>query len=117
MDGYAVRAADVFGAGESNPAYLDCVMDVPIGVLPDRSLPARSCARIVTGGMIPDGADAVVMVEHTLDMGADTVEFRNPPPRATMSCTRARTPWPDRRPCPPADACGPRKSASWPPSA
>lgn len=76
MDGYAVRAADVFGAGESNPAYLDCVMDVPIGVLPDRSLPPGSCARIVTGGMIPDGADAVVMVEHTLDMGADTVEFR-----------------------------------------
>ncbi|MFZ5812795.1 MAG: gephyrin-like molybdotransferase Glp [Thermodesulfobacteriota bacterium] len=76
MDGYAVRAADVFGAGESNPAYLDCVMDVPIGVLPDRPLPPGSCARIVTGGMLPGGADAVVMVEHTLDMGAGTVEFR-----------------------------------------
>ncbi len=76
MDGYAVRAADVFGAGEANPAYLDCAMDVPIGVVPDRPLPPGTCARIVTGGMLPEGADAVVMVEHTFDMGAGVVEFR-----------------------------------------
>ncbi len=76
MDGYAVRAADLFGAGEANPAYLDCVMDVAIGSLPEAPLPPGFCARIVTGGMLPDGADAVVMVEHTLDMGAGTVEFR-----------------------------------------
>jgi molybdopterin molybdotransferase len=76
MDGYAVRAADVFGAGEGNPAYLDCAMDVPIGTIPDRPLLPGTCARIVTGGMLPDGADAVVMVEHTYDMGAGAVEFR-----------------------------------------
>jgi len=76
MDGYAVRAADVFGAGEANPAYLDCAMEVPIGVIPSAPLPPGTCARIVTGGMLPEGADAVVMVEHTLDMGAGTVEFR-----------------------------------------
>jgi len=76
MDGYAVRAADVFGAGEANPAYLDCAMDVPIGVIPSAPLPPGTCARIVTGGMLPEGADAVVMVEHTFDMGAGAVEFR-----------------------------------------
>jgi molybdopterin molybdotransferase len=76
MDGYAVRAADVFGAGEGNPAYLDCAMDVPIGTVPGTPLPPGACARIVTGGMLPEGADAVVMVEHTFDMGAGTVEFR-----------------------------------------
>jgi molybdopterin molybdotransferase len=76
MDGYAVRAADVFGATESNPGYLDLAMDIPIGMVPDAPLPAGRCARIVTGAVLPQGADAVVMVEYTEDMGAGAVEFR-----------------------------------------
>ncbi len=78
MDGYAVRAAEVFGASESGPAYLDLAMDIPIGVLPDTSLPSGSCARIVTGALLPEGADAVVMVEYTEDLGAGAVEIRRP---------------------------------------
>ena len=76
MDGYAVRAADVFGATESNPGYLDLAMDSPIGMVPDAPLPAGRCARIVTGAVLPQGADAVVMVEYTEDMGAGAVEIR-----------------------------------------
>jgi molybdopterin molybdotransferase len=49
MDGYAVRAAEVFGAGETNPAYLDLAMDIPIGTRPEKPLPPGGCARIVTG--------------------------------------------------------------------
>ncbi|EHJ48451.1 molybdenum cofactor synthesis domain protein [Solidesulfovibrio carbinoliphilus subsp. oakridgensis] len=78
MDGYAVRAADVFGATESNPAYLDLAMDIPIGVSPEKPLPPGHCARIVTGALLPDGADAVVMVEYTEDLGAGAIEIRRP---------------------------------------
>lgn len=76
MDGYAVRAADLFGATESNPGYLDLALDIPIGTLPETSLKPGSCARIVTGALLPDGADAVVMVEYTEDLGASAIEFR-----------------------------------------
>lgn len=78
MDGYAVRAAEVFGATESNPAYLDLAMDIPIGVTPEKPLPPGHCARIVTGALLPDGADAVVMVEYTEDLGAGAIEIRKP---------------------------------------
>ena len=76
MDGYAVRAADLFGATDSNPGYLDLAMDIPIGMVPDAPLPPGRCARIVTGAVLPQGADAVVMVEYTEDMGAGAVEIR-----------------------------------------
>ncbi|WP_045220238.1 molybdopterin molybdotransferase MoeA [Desulfonatronum thioautotrophicum] len=69
VDGYAVRAADTFGASESNPAYLDLAFAVPIETPSDNSLEPGHCARITTGGSLPQGADAVVMVEQTLEMG------------------------------------------------
>ncbi len=78
MDGFAVRAAEVFGATESNPAYLDLAMDIPIGTLPDTPLGPGQCARIVTGALLPQGADAVVMVEYTEDLGAGAIEMRRP---------------------------------------
>ncbi|EFL51769.1 molybdenum cofactor synthesis domain protein [Solidesulfovibrio fructosivorans JJ]] len=80
MDGYAVRAAEVFGATENSPAYLDLAMDIPIGIIPDQPLPPGRCARIVTGAFLPQGADAVVMVEYTEDLGAGAIEIRRPVP-------------------------------------
>jgi molybdopterin molybdotransferase len=73
MDGFAVNARDVFGAGESNPGYLECVAALPIDKLPDTVLSPGECARIATGGVLPEGADAVVMVEHTQAMQDTTV--------------------------------------------
>ncbi|WP_319583593.1 gephyrin-like molybdotransferase Glp [uncultured Pseudodesulfovibrio sp.] len=73
MDGFAVSARDVFGAGESNPGYLECVAALPIDKLPDTVLMPGECARIATGGVLPEGADAVVMVEHTQAMQDETV--------------------------------------------
>ncbi|BDQ33559.1 molybdopterin molybdenumtransferase MoeA [Pseudodesulfovibrio portus] len=73
MDGFAVNARDVFGAGESNPGYLECVASLPIDRLPDITLQPGECARIATGGILPEGADAVVMVEHTQAMEEETV--------------------------------------------
>ncbi|WP_320172253.1 gephyrin-like molybdotransferase Glp [Maridesulfovibrio sp.] len=76
MDGYAVNARDAFGAGESNPAYLECRAELRVNEKPDFTLNPGECAAIPTGGSLPDGADAVVMVEHTQDLGAGTIEIR-----------------------------------------
>jgi molybdopterin molybdotransferase len=65
MDGYAVRAADTFGASTHDPRPLDCVETVFTGQVPTRSVGPRQCAEIATGAPVPDGADAVVMVEET----------------------------------------------------
>ena len=82
MDGFAINARDVFGASESNPGYLECTATLPIDVLPETSIAPGECARIATGGVLPEGADSVVMVEHTQAMnetgeeGAQTIEVR-----------------------------------------
>ncbi|EPR41935.1 molybdenum cofactor synthesis domain containing protein [Desulfovibrio sp. X2] len=78
MDGYAVRAADTFGAGESLPAYLERQATIAIHKPPEFTLEPGRCAAITTGGWLPDGADAVAMVEHTQALAGETVEFRRP---------------------------------------
>ncbi|MCL1985642.1 MAG: molybdopterin molybdotransferase MoeA [Betaproteobacteria bacterium] len=78
MDGYALRAADTFGATESNPSYLHCVKNFDIQTPPDIELQPGQCAGIVTGGILPAGADAVVMVEYTYAMSESMVEIRVP---------------------------------------
>ncbi|HEX7973686.1 MAG TPA: gephyrin-like molybdotransferase Glp, partial [Anaerolineales bacterium] len=65
VDGYAVRAADTYGASESLPAYLRVSGEVSMGAVPSFALTSGCCALIHTGGMLPEGADAVVMVENT----------------------------------------------------
>lgn len=76
MDGYAVRAADLFGATETNPAYLECDGRVDIEHPATFAVAPGRCAAIVTGGVMPEGTDAVIMVEHTQDLGAGTIEMR-----------------------------------------
>ena len=61
MDGYAVAAADTFGASESQPAYLAVRGGVAMGAAPTDRLGPGEAQRIATGGMLPYGADAVVM--------------------------------------------------------
>lgn len=65
VDGYAVRAKDTFGASDSLPAYLTLIGEVPMGDTPSFELGAGQCALIHTGGMLPNGADAAVMIEYT----------------------------------------------------
>ena len=65
MDGYAVRAVDTFGAAEALPAYLAVIGESPMGSAPTRSVNRGETMIIHTGGMLPDGADAVVMIERT----------------------------------------------------
>ena len=65
MDGYAVRARDTFGADEAAPAELDLIGSVHAGATPAVTVEPGTCAEISTGAVMPDGADAVVMVERT----------------------------------------------------
>lgn len=76
MDGYAVNARDAFGATEGNPAYLECCAQLRVDENPDFKLKPGECAAIATGGTLPEGADAVVMVEHTHELGSGTIEIR-----------------------------------------
>ena len=65
VDGYAVRAQDTFGATDSLPAYLTLIGEVTMGDAPAFEIAEGQCASIHTGGMLPKGADAVVMLEYT----------------------------------------------------
>lgn len=74
MDGYAVCAASTYGASEGNPAYLAIVGAVGMGQIPDHSVGPGQASRIATGGMLPQGADSVVMVEHADILDETTIE-------------------------------------------
>jgi len=65
VDGYAVRAVDTFGASETLPAYLRLIGEVPMGARPDFALERGTAGLIHTGGMLPEGADAVLMLENS----------------------------------------------------
>jgi len=75
VDGYAIRAADTFGASEATPIYLEVLGEVMMGSgkvidisgrqIPRATLPNNAAICIPTGGMLPDSADGVVMVEYT----------------------------------------------------
>ncbi|MBL0715361.1 MAG: molybdopterin molybdotransferase MoeA [Desulfosarcina sp.] len=74
MDGYAVRGASTFGASEANPAFLRVVGNVAMGAKPAVTVKAGEAVRIATGGMLPGGSDAVIMIEHTETIDAETIE-------------------------------------------
>jgi molybdopterin molybdotransferase len=71
MDGYAIRAADVAGASETDPARLKVIGEVRAGMAPEQELARGSAIRIATGAPIPPRADAVVQVELTTPAAAD----------------------------------------------
>lgn len=73
MDGYALRAADTEGATEAAPVLLTVVADLPAGHAPTVPVGPGEAVRIMTGAPIPEGADAIVMVERTQRDGADGV--------------------------------------------
>ncbi len=74
MDGYAVRASATFGASEFNPAYLTICGKVDMGDTTALNIGHAQSARIATGGMLPPGADAVVMMEQTTEIDETTLE-------------------------------------------
>jgi putative molybdopterin biosynthesis protein len=75
VDGYAVRAADTFGADEADPAVLEHGGVVHAGEEPAATVEAGTCVEVSTGAVLPPGADAVVMVERTAERDGD-IEVR-----------------------------------------
>ena len=78
MDGYAVRASDTFGASEGAPVYLTVIGEVRMGEKPTVQPGQDLAVRIATGGMLPSGCDAVVMVEHTQEISPAMIEVMRP---------------------------------------
>lgn len=73
VDGFAVVAADTFGCSDALPAILELTGEVTMGTAASCSCAAGRCVRIPTGGMVPAGADAVVMLEYCEEYGDGTV--------------------------------------------
>jgi len=78
MDGYAVRARDTFGANENLPAYLEVTGNVLMGEFPEQGPNPGACFSIATGGVMPPGTDAVVMLEHTVPVDEHLIEVVQP---------------------------------------
>ncbi|MFT9497873.1 gephyrin-like molybdotransferase Glp [Anaerosolibacter sp.] len=64
VDGYAVLAKDTFGASEGLPTFLNNIGKVEMGMSTELTVRSGECAYVPTGGMVPHGADAMVMIEH-----------------------------------------------------
>ena len=76
VDGYAVRSRDTTGASESLPALFRLAGRVAMGAGEVRTLTTDSCLYVPTGGPVPSGADAVVMIEYTESIGNDVLVKR-----------------------------------------
>ena len=88
MDGFAVLAADTFGASEEKPVRLRLNQEtIPTGVIPKEEVRAGTATMIATGGMLPRGADAVVPVEHT-----DIEEAGDSPSQRVLVVRHSRVP-------------------------
>lgn len=78
VDGYAVLARDTHGASEGLPAYLELVGEILMGSEPGFSISSSECGLIHTGGMLPAGADAVVMLEDAQPLNQSEIEIYKP---------------------------------------
>ncbi len=87
VDGYAVRAADTTGAGESIPSMLTSIGSIPMGATPEITIRPGTCMYIPTGGFLPGGADAVVMIEYCEQMG-DQILVNRPVAKGENSISR-----------------------------
>ncbi|GAB6990023.1 molybdopterin molybdotransferase MoeA [Paenibacillus pini] len=81
MDGYAVKSADTVDCSSSHMVWLEVIDEVPCGSVSHKSIISGTAARIMTGAAVPDGADAVVMlevVEVRSEGGKDLVGLKRP---------------------------------------
>ena len=85
VDGYAVVAADTAAAGESIPVFLKNTGAVSMGKPADIAVHPGECVYVPTGGMVPEGADAVVMVEYAESAGENVAVYEAVAPGAGVA--------------------------------
>ena len=78
VDGYALKANETFGASDSIPTLLNCIERLEMGMRPTKKITSGDCVYVPTGGMIPEGATAVVMVEYCEAFGDDQILIYRP---------------------------------------
>ena len=113
VDGYAVRAADTYGVSDGLPGYLEVTGAVLMGAEPDVTVGPGTAASMPTGGVLPAGADAVVMIEYTAEAMPGTIEVVRPvaPGDGVVRADEDAAPGAELAP---AGRCAPRISACWP---
>jgi molybdenum cofactor synthesis domain-containing protein len=84
MDGYAVKAKDTFGAGQFKPKQLKITGEIHAGVKSTNKIKTGECLQISTGAMMPDGADAVMMVEDTEREGNEVKIYKSVTPGSNI---------------------------------
>jgi molybdopterin molybdotransferase len=85
VDGYAVLARDTFGASDALPAYLKLIGEVRMGAPSPLEVTTGECVLMHTGGMLPEGANAIVMLEHTQSVrGSASVQGAKPRARKEL---------------------------------
>lgn len=75
MDGYAVIAADLTAADENNMVWLEVADVIPCGAVASRAVTSGTAARIMTGAQLPEGADAVIMLEATVSRTDEEIQY------------------------------------------
>jgi molybdopterin molybdotransferase len=78
VDGFAVKASDVYGASESIPAFLNYKGQVEMGKDTDLTVDYDECVYVPTGGKLPEGSNAVVMIEYTEEIDEETIAVYRP---------------------------------------
>lgn len=73
VDGFAVKYNETQGASETLPTILECVEKIGMGQVPNKHIKSGQCAYVPTGGMLPEGADAVVMIEYSESFQQDQI--------------------------------------------
>lgn len=73
VDGYAVTSMDVMGASESMPSFLDCISEISMGENTNLILKKGQAVYVPTGGMVPEGADGMVMIEYVQKLDDKTL--------------------------------------------
>ena len=114
VDGYAVRAADTYGVSEGLPGYLQVTGAVLMGAEPAVTVGPGAAVVMPTGGVLPPGADAVVMVEYTQQVMPGTIEVVRPvaPGEGVVRADEDAAEGTEL--VRPAGRCAPRTSPCWP---
>jgi molybdenum cofactor synthesis domain-containing protein len=84
MDGYAVKAKDTFGAGQFKPKVFKIIGELHAGEIPAKKIKSGECVQISTGAVMPEGADAVMMVEDTEREGNEVKFFKSITPGSNV---------------------------------